>query len=106
MPYRMCLYSSNDSIAAHLEAFRDRKIKEEITFLLPNPIFRVAGRVLWIAEIAMTEGKAISSAECFDEIGIELFNAFYGLVSPVGVILGRCSAIAAAVQANGNTAAY
>ena len=87
----------NDSIATHLEAFRDRKIEEEITFLFPNPVFRVAGHVLWIAEIATTEGKAIRSAKGFDEVGIELFDAFYGPVSLVGVLLGRSSAIAATV---------
>ena len=102
----MCRYLLNDSIAAHLEAFRDRKIEEEITFLFPNPVFRVAGDVLWIAEIATAEGKTICSAEGFDEIGIELFDAFYGPVSLFGVLLGRCSAFAATIQANGDRASY
>jgi hypothetical protein len=93
----MCRNPLNDSIAAHLEAFRDRKIKEEIAFLFPNPVFRVAGDVLGIAEIATAEGKAIRSAEGFDEVGIELFDAFYGPVSLVRVLLGRGSALAATV---------
>lgn len=90
-------YSLNDAITAHLEALRDRKIEEEIAFLFPNPVFRVAGHVLWIAEIAAAEGKAIRSTEGFDEIGIELFDTFYGPVSLVGELLGRSSALAATV---------
>jgi hypothetical protein len=93
----MCGYPLNDSSSAHLEAFRNSKIEEEIASIFPNPIFRVAGHVLRVAEIAATKDAAIRSAEGFDEIGIELFDAFYGPVSLVGVILGRSSALAATV---------
>jgi len=55
------------------------------------------GHVLGITEVATAESKAIGSAEGFDEIGIELFDAFYGPVSLVGVLLGWCSDIAATV---------
>ena len=102
----MCRYLLNDSIAAHLEAFRDSEIEEEIACLLPSPVFHVAGHVLGIAEVATAKGKARGSAEVFDEIGIELFDALDGPVSLVGVLLGWRSDVAATVEANGDTAAY
>lgn len=64
------------------------------------------GHVLGITEVATAEGKAIGSAEGFDEIGIELLDALDGPASLVGVLLGRRSDVAATIEANGDTAAY
>lgn len=96
----------NDPITAHLDAFRGSEIEEEITCLFPNPVFNIDRHILWIIKIAMTEGEAIGSSECYDKIGIELFDTFDGPVSLVRVLLRWRSDIAATVEANGDIAAY
>ena len=52
---------------------------------------------MWITEITTAKCKTIGIAKGFDEIGIELFDPFYGPVSLIRAVFRCCFDIVSAV---------